>query len=561
MFVACFVEENMTIAALKLISQMNHLRFFPSIGVCNSLLGALLRSEQLDLALDFLEDIQSQGFPLNVSIISLFIHAYCTKGNLESDWKLLTGMKEHGIKPDVVAYTILINSLCKLFLLKEATSVLFKMIRTSITLDSVSINGNMDTASDVFEEMLELGLQPDCFSYTTIIRGYCKIGEVNDALNFLGKILNTGMEPSITTYTTLIEGYCKYGEMESGEHLFYKMIKAGLAPDIFAYNTLMDGYGKKGYLHKAFGLLNIMKSAGISPDIVTYNIVIHSLIVRGFVNEAKYLLDELTRRGFSLDLATLINVISGHANKRNFEEAFLVWFYMNEHHIKPDVMTCDALLHGHCKVHRMEEANTLFHKMLDIGLVPNLVLYNTLVHRFCSIGNNDNAFQLINMMIEHGFVPNDATYRALILGYEKKRAQNPKKTATFKLRQMLLEYGLSIDADHYLKYRHLHLQIIFNYGPCFPSQSSGPSYLGFVLEATDFLLEYYYGYIIVRGGTPGCLLAALSGGMGTETASTNIGGSTVDSSVHRHSAVADLLNYVRSLNIRVAVYGSVERIL
>ncbi|KAM7465629.1 hypothetical protein LguiB_013191 [Lonicera macranthoides] len=88
-----------------------------------------------------------------------------------------------------------------------------------------------------------------------------------------------------------------------------------------------------------------------------------------------------------------------------------------------------------------------------------------------------------------------------------------------------------------------------------------PSYLGFVLKATDFPLEYYYDYIIFGGETPGYLLAALFGRMGTEPASTNIGGPTFDSSVHRHSDVADLLNYVRSSNIRVAVYGSVESIL
>ncbi|KAL9388266.1 hypothetical protein Peur_016871 [Populus x canadensis] len=41
---------------------------------------------------------------------------------------------------------------------------------------------------------------------------------------------------------------------------------------------------------------------------------------------------------------------------------------------------------------------------------------------------------------------------------------------------------------------------------------------------------------------------------------TKIGGSTFDSSGRRHSA-ADLLNYANAVNIQVAVYASVERIL
>lgn len=45
--------------------------------------------------------------------------------------------------------------------------------------------------------------------------------------------------------------------------------------------------------------------------------------------------------------------------------------------------------------------------------------------------------------------------------------------------------------------------------------------------------------------------------------STKIGGPTLRHStvLFIGSAVADLLSYVKSLNIRVAVYGSVERIL
>lgn len=41
---------------------------------------------------------------------------------------------------------------------------------------------------------------------------------------------------------------------------------------------------------------------------------------------------------------------------------------------------------------------------------------------------------------------------------------------------------------------------------------------------------------------------------------TKIGGSTCDSSGRRHSA-ADLLNYANPVNIQVAVYASVERVL
>ncbi|KAL2493209.1 Pentatricopeptide repeat-containing protein [Abeliophyllum distichum] len=483
MLVNCYVQENMVNMALKLLDEMKSLDIFPSIGVCNSLLGALLRGgEHIDFAWEFLEEIQHQGMGFNVSIINLFLQKYCSDSNLGSGWKLLMEMKHCGISPDIVAYTTVINSLCKQSLWREAVSILFKLSAVGIFIDSVCASsvihgfckvgkmeeafnlmkvfnispnificnslmswlctaGNMIPALNMFHEMSESGLFPDSYCFTTIIRGYCKIRDMNMALSILAKMLKSGIKPSIVTYTILVDCCCKSGDMEMAEYLFQKMPEEGLAPDVVAYNTLMDGFGKKGYLHKVFELLNIMKSSGISPGNVTYNIVIHSLVVRGYAIEAKDLLDELVRRGFSPDIIAFTNIVNGFTKKGNFEEAFLIWLYISETNMKPDVVMCSSILNGFCRVRRMDEAYALFVKMLSMGLIPDLILYNTLIHGFCSIGDFANACHIVNMMTKQDIYPNDGTHKAFALGYEKKRVKNPLEVATCKLQQLVLEYG------------------------------------------------------------------------------------------------------------------------
>nr|XP_027086850.1 pentatricopeptide repeat-containing protein At2g19280-like [Coffea arabica]XP_027086851.1 pentatricopeptide repeat-containing protein At2g19280-like [Coffea arabica] len=476
----CYIRANMVNVALKLACQMKHIKLFPSPGVCNSLLGALLYMDQFELAWNFLEEMQSQGLGLNVSVITLFIHKYCVKGNVERGWQLLVTMKQHGFSPDIVAYSTLIDSLSKMSLVREAISLLFKLSLIGISLDSISVssvidglckvgevekafnilkifrlppniyvyNGfiskychdsNMTAASSTFYEISEMGLVPDCFIYTTIISGYCKMKDLKMALIFLAKMVKSGVEPSVATYTTLIEYYCRSGEVHVAENLFQKMMTEGLPPDLVAYNTLMDGYGKEGLLHKVFGLLDIMKSAGVYPDNITYNTIIYSLTVRGFVNEAHDLLYELTRRGFTPDIVTFTNIASGYVKKGNFEEAFFVWHYMSEHNLEPDVVMCSALLNGYCRTRRMAEANALFTKMIDIGLVPDLVLYNTLIHGFCSVGNLDDACNLVEWMFKQGISPDEGTHQALILGYEKKMVENPVEAAGFMLQRISLK--------------------------------------------------------------------------------------------------------------------------
>ncbi|KAL5568396.1 hypothetical protein UlMin_024971 [Ulmus minor] len=491
MLVNCYIKENKVNTALKLTCQMEELNIFPSARVCNGLLRELIGSEQLDLAWEWLEIIWRRGMGLNAACISLFIQKYCTQGNPESGWKLLLEMKNYGVQPDVVSFTIIINTLCKMSCLIEATSLLFKMTQLDILPDPVLISavidghcklghteeaisllkffnrplnifmynsfisklcsdGNMVKASSLFHEMTEVGLLPDCFSYTTIIQGYCKVGDLKKAYQYLGTMIKGGTKPSVITYTALVDSCCKSGNMKMAECLFQKLITEGLLPDVVVYNTLMNGYGKKGNLQKVFELLDIMKSSDVHPDVVTYNTLIHSLVLRGFVNEAEDIMEELTQRGFSPDVMTFTNLIDGFSKKGNFEEAYMVWFYMSEQHVKPDVVTLSALLNGYCRQRHMEKANLLFRKMLGIGLKPDLRLYNILVHGFCSVGDLDEACNIVCMMVENAILPNNITHKALVLGFEKKWAKNPEESAAFKLQETLLRYGVHVDVDEYL---------------------------------------------------------------------------------------------------------------
>lgn len=488
MLVNHYIKERMVNVALKITCEMKRLSIFPSGGVCNTLLRALLETNQLDFAWDFLEVMQTRGLGLNASILSLFIHKYCRDGDLESGFKLLVEMKNYGIQPDVVSYTIIIHSLCKRSYLNEATTLLFKMIQLGISPDLVLISSiidghcklrqmgvaikilkifrpplnifvynsfisklcmdaNMFEASGLFLQISELGLLPDCFCYSTIIGGYCKVKDFNRAFQYFGKMLKSGITPSATTYTMLIDAYCKSGNIEMAEYMFQAMVSEGLLPDIVTYNTLMDGYGRKGHLHKVFGVLDMINSSNVSPDVVTYNTLIHSLVTRGFSYEAKEILFELIKRGFSMDVASFTNVINGFSKKGNFQEAFFVWFCMSEHEVKPDVVTCSSLLNGYCRKHQMEQAIVLFRKMLDIGLRPDLMLYNTLIRGFCIVGNMDDACNLICMMVENGILPNNVTRQALVLGFGKKWVRNPVLVAAHKLQEILLRYGIHADFD------------------------------------------------------------------------------------------------------------------
>lgn len=482
MLVKCYVDRDMTTAAVTVVWQMERLGIFPSKGVCNLLIRSLLRSNQEDLVWDLLDLLWSQGM-VDASLINPLVSFYFSKDGLHCGWKLLMDMRKFGVKPDVVGYTIVIQSLCKASRLKGATSVVFKMIQTGVHPDLVLLGtlingycmvdspkealciahyfrvsptiymyhsfvslfckfGDMVQASNIFLEMSESGLNPDCVIYSTLINGYCKVGDTKKALQWLGRMWKCGVKPSVTTFTILIQHYSQSGAMTMAEHVFCYMTDESLVADIVVYNILMNGYGKRGALHKVFQLLGMMRPAGVSPDTVTYNILIHSLISRGFVRKAKDLFDELIHRGFSPDVITFSDLINGFSDRGDFQDAFDLWYTMSKYDTSPDVITCSALLSGYCRACRMDEASAMFDRMLNAGLIPDLILYNTMIRGFCRIGNITHACGLIRMTIEKNLMPNEVTYRALVLGYEKKMVDNASGAALSKLQRILAEYGL-----------------------------------------------------------------------------------------------------------------------
>ena len=48
-----------------------------------------------------------------------------------------------------------------------------------------------------------------------------------------------GLVPDIVTYNSLLNGYCKKLEIEEALHLFQEIIRKDLKPNVITYNTML----------------------------------------------------------------------------------------------------------------------------------------------------------------------------------------------------------------------------------------------------------------------------------------------------------------------------------
>lgn len=144
--------------------------------------------------------------------------------------------------------------------------------------------GLVNEALTTFYRMKQFRCGPDVYAYNVVINALCRIGNFNKARFLLEQMELPGFRcpPDVYTYTILISSYCKYG-MQTGcrkairrriweaNHLFRLMLFKGFVPDVVTYNCLIDGCCKTYRIERALELLNDMNEKGCVPNRVTYN--------------------------------------------------------------------------------------------------------------------------------------------------------------------------------------------------------------------------------------------------------------------------------------------------
>ncbi|OLP93490.1 Pentatricopeptide repeat-containing protein, chloroplastic [Symbiodinium microadriaticum] len=119
---------------------------------------------------------------------------------------------------------------------------------------------DLNTAIMLFREMREEGVPYNTIAYNSIIDVCIKCTEVAKAEEFFQEMMSEsstvqpGAKPDLITYSTLLKGYCQVGDLD-------KALQAcGMQCDELVYNTLMDGCVKANDLSAGVGLFAEMAS-------------------------------------------------------------------------------------------------------------------------------------------------------------------------------------------------------------------------------------------------------------------------------------------------------------
>ncbi|XP_010530865.1 PREDICTED: pentatricopeptide repeat-containing protein At5g13270, chloroplastic [Tarenaya hassleriana] len=236
--------------------------------------------------------------------------------------------------------------------------------------------GNFESAIRAFGAIHE----PNDVSWSSIISGYCQVGQFEEAINIFKSLRNEDMVLNSFTYTSIFQACSSCADCNTGAQVHADAIKRGLIrslhgksalitmyskcgrldyareafesidrPDTVAWTAFISGQAYYGNAYEALSLFEKMVGCGINPNGVTFIAVLTACSHAGLIGEARnYLETMLSKYNVGPTIDHYDCVIDVYARAGKLDEAFE---FMKGMPFEPDAMSWKCLLSG-CWTHK-----------------------------------------------------------------------------------------------------------------------------------------------------------------------------------------------------------------
>ncbi|XP_057837438.2 pentatricopeptide repeat-containing protein At3g24000, mitochondrial-like [Cryptomeria japonica] len=333
--------------------------------------------------------------------------------------------------------------------------------------DSVSWNtiiaayrrhGYPHEAVTLFYQMQRAGLQPDQFTFASVIPACAKMGALEQGMDIHQSIEDKGILSDVVVASALVDMYAKCGSLDKARELFDTMPQR----DVFSWTSMIAGYAQNGFIVQALDTFRQMQLAGVKPNSTTFSSILpacakmgdleQGMAIHNSVNEGEFFSDvvvatalidmyakcgsihkarELFDRMAKRNVVSCNAMIAAYAQNGYIENAFDTFKQMQLTTVKPNSTTFASILPVCAKMGALEQGIDIHRSIMEGGFVSDIVAGNALVDMYAKCGSINKAFEVFNRMPQRNVV----SWTAIIAGC----AQNgffEKALETFK--QMIL---------------------------------------------------------------------------------------------------------------------------
>jgi pentatricopeptide repeat protein len=258
---------------------------------------ALVSNERVEEAAEFLASVKKK-YPLNTVIYSTLIKGFAITRNAGAAWEAFENMKNESIAPNLVTMNTLI--------------------------DAHARSGKMDKCAEILGSMKEeFGIEPDRITYSTIVKGFCMMGHIDQAVAVMESARRTGFAADVIIYNTILDGCSTRDHFEMCDRLYSQMVEDGVKPTNFTLTVMIKRFGRQGELDKAFDIAeSVPAQFGFKPNQQAYTCLISACVMNRSIGRALGVLKKMKEEGPYPDNMPYEKIISGYMRNGEALQAY-----------------------------------------------------------------------------------------------------------------------------------------------------------------------------------------------------------------------------------------------
>lgn len=204
-------------------------------------------------------------------------------------------MQEEGMGFSWVTLTTVLPVCAQVTALHSGKEIHGQIIKSRKNADVPLLNSLMDMYAKCgeigyCEKVFDKMRSRDLTSWNTMLAGYSINGQINEALALFDEMIRSSIEPDGITFVALLSGCSHSGLTSQGKRLFNAMQDYGVQPSLEHYACLVDILGRSGKLEEA---LTVAENIPMKPSGSIWGSLLNSSRLHGNVPLAEIVAERL----------------------------------------------------------------------------------------------------------------------------------------------------------------------------------------------------------------------------------------------------------------------------
>lgn len=277
-------------------------------------------------------------------------------------------------------------------------------------------SGQPNRACQLFDTMLEEGLEPTPELYTALLAAYCRNNLIDEAFSTFNHMKTLpNCQPDVFTYSTLIKACVDASRFELVESLYEEMDARLISPNTVTQNIVLSGYGRAEKFDQMEKVLSgMLESTTCKPDVWTMNIILSVFGNMGQIDTMERWYEKFRNFGIEPETRTFNILIGAYGKKRMYDKMSSVMEYMRKLQFPWTTSTYNNVIEAFADVGDAKHMECTFDQMRAEGMKADTKTFCCLINGYANAGLFHKVVSSIQLAGKFEIPENTSFYNAVI---------------------------------------------------------------------------------------------------------------------------------------------------